>query len=458
MRLKMEGLFGHFDYDLPLFENGSQVAILTGPNGFGKTTILRCMEALSKGDLLFFFEIRFQVLIFIADDGRCLKIQQNGDKLIFAKGTITPAGESFSTGEEFTFHEVNLFKNKKKSLAYKKLGEKLSAMIEIRQIMREITGEVSLIPFLRLSAKKEEESHYYGDNEDDDDNDDDEDDEDEDDDEDDDDEDEDDEDDDDDFWNLNDFFGEPTDPVEKIPGKIRREISRATQRYNKTSIKLDSQFPSRLLSMTDAEAFSEEEFMRRYKMMGDKLNKLREIGISPSAGLPDNLHYNPQDARALRIILDNFNQKYQEYALLLEKFSLFRRIINDRFLFKSVKISAQQRLIVVDEKKQAAGIKKESLIPLESLSSGEKETLLMFYRLIFETGSENGGKDTLLLIDEPETSLHIVWQHSFMQAVDQISERNHFRTLVATHSPAILNGYEDVQIDLWENQNERRET
>ena len=444
MRLKMEGLFGHFDYDLPLFENGSQVAILTGPNGFGKTTILRCMEALSKGDLLFFFEIRFQVLIFIADDGRCLKIQQNGDKLIFAKGTITPVGESFSTGEEFTFHEVNLFKNKKKSLAYKKLGEKLSAMIEIRQIMREITGEVSLIPFLRLSAKKEEESHYYGDNEDDDDNDDDEDDEDEDDDEDD----EDDEDDDDDFWNLNDFFGEPTDPVEKIPGKIRREISRATQRYNKTSIKLDSQFPSRLLSMTDAEAFSEEEFMRRYKMMGDKLNKLREIGISPSAGLPDNLHYNPQDARALRIILDNFNQKYQEYALLLEKFSLFRKVINDRFLFKSVKISAQQKLIIVDEKK-AAGMKKESLIPLKSLSSGEKETLLMFYRLIFETGSENGGKDTLLLIDEPETSLHVVWQHSFIRTLAQIAERNHFHALVATHSPSIINGYVD-HIDLGE--------
>ena len=435
MRLKVEGLFGHFDYDLPLFENDGQIAILTGPNGFGKTTILRCMEALSKGDLSFFSEIKFQSLIFTADDARCLKIRRDGDRLIFAAGKITSAGEEFSAENGFTVreiedfqkaavHKINIFKNSGESTARKRLGDKLPAMVEIGQVMREIIGEVRLIPFLRLLAKEEDDDNDYDDdNYDDDDDDDDGDDN-----------------DDDDL----------VEPLKKIPGKIRQEIARATREYNKVSIELDSQFPLRLLSMKDGDAFTEEEFTQQYKMMGDKLNKLREIGISPATGLPDNLYYNLQDARALRILLDNFNQKYQAYAPLLEKLSLFRKVINDRFLFKSVEISEQQRLIVVDEKAEAAGSKRESLIPLENLSSGEKETLLMFYELIFEMGAENGRKDTLLLIDEPETSLHVLWQSYFIRDLEKIVKRSGFRAIIATHSPSFVNGHRSVQIDLGE--------
>lgn len=43
-----KGLYGRFNYDIDFCKDG--LTILTGPNGFGKTTILRTIEAFSKGE------------------------------------------------------------------------------------------------------------------------------------------------------------------------------------------------------------------------------------------------------------------------------------------------------------------------------------------------------------------------------------------------------------------------
>ena len=52
--LKIEGLFGQFDYKIVLDE---QYKFLTGLNGSGKTTILNILDALSKQNLCFFKDI-----------------------------------------------------------------------------------------------------------------------------------------------------------------------------------------------------------------------------------------------------------------------------------------------------------------------------------------------------------------------------------------------------------------
>lgn len=39
LNIRMEKLFGQFDYDITLNQNEG-ITILTGPNGYGKTTIL----------------------------------------------------------------------------------------------------------------------------------------------------------------------------------------------------------------------------------------------------------------------------------------------------------------------------------------------------------------------------------------------------------------------------------
>ena len=37
VQLKVRSLFGRFDYDLPITRIDSPIAILTAPNGYGKT-------------------------------------------------------------------------------------------------------------------------------------------------------------------------------------------------------------------------------------------------------------------------------------------------------------------------------------------------------------------------------------------------------------------------------------
>ena len=51
MRVKkigVKGLFGVFDHEIPL-ENVDRVTIILGPNGFGKTVMLRMVAALVEG-------------------------------------------------------------------------------------------------------------------------------------------------------------------------------------------------------------------------------------------------------------------------------------------------------------------------------------------------------------------------------------------------------------------------
>ena len=78
---------------------------------------------------------------------------------------------------------------------------------------------------------------------------------------------------------------------------------------------------------------------------------------------------------------------------------------------------------------------------LEYLSSGEKNDFVMFYDLIFN--SQNNG---LVLIDEPEISLHLEWLQAMINDLIRISEKNSVSLLIATHSPDLVGeNYELVQ-------------
>ena len=86
---------------------------------------------------------------------------------------------------------------------------------------------------------------------------------------------------------------------------------------------------------------------------------------------------------------------------------------------------------------------KEELIILSDLSSGEQEILVLFYKLIFESDVN------LLLIDEPEISLHIAWQKELMENLKSVVNlKKNIQVIIATHSPQIISHNWDLQIDL----------
>ncbi|MCI9446760.1 MAG: ATP-binding protein [Lachnospiraceae bacterium] len=116
---------------------------------------------------------------------------------------------------------------------------------------------------------------------------------------------------------------------------------------------------------------------------------------------------------------------------------MFTDIVNRRFCFKKVEISNESGVEVIDES--------GGNIDLQKLSSGEQETLVLFYQLLFEVPDQ-----VLLLVDEPEISLHVAWQRMFIEDLRMIAERKCGKVIVATHSPQIVNGNREIQRDLGE--------
>ncbi|WP_417912070.1 AAA family ATPase [Candidatus Electronema sp. TJ] len=65
-KIKVEGLFNRFNYEIDLKKEG--ITILTGPNGYGKTTILKIIYAFSVKNLFFFFQLPFDKIFLTQDE------------------------------------------------------------------------------------------------------------------------------------------------------------------------------------------------------------------------------------------------------------------------------------------------------------------------------------------------------------------------------------------------------
>jgi len=67
-------LFGRFDYDIATKDGG--ITIITGPNGFGKSTILQIIDALSHGNVAFFIKLDFKRICVTYDNERKTNIEK----------------------------------------------------------------------------------------------------------------------------------------------------------------------------------------------------------------------------------------------------------------------------------------------------------------------------------------------------------------------------------------------
>ncbi|HBL06752.1 MAG TPA: hypothetical protein DDZ33_07505, partial [Clostridium sp.] len=79
--ISIKKLFGRFDYKVKL--NNEGLTIITGPNGYGKSTILKCIDALSRelDGLIFFNKLDFESLV-VEFDNNIIEIQKNDTELL----------------------------------------------------------------------------------------------------------------------------------------------------------------------------------------------------------------------------------------------------------------------------------------------------------------------------------------------------------------------------------------
>lgn len=72
-------------------------------------------------------------------------------------------------------------------------------------------------------------------------------------------------------------------------------------------------------------------------------------------------------------------------------------------------------------------------ISIQHLSSGEKQLITFFANLIFMVKGQSSG---IFVVDEPELSLHLLWQKIFIDKVLEIN--NNIQLIFATHAPEII--------------------
>lgn len=109
--------------------------------------------------------------------------------------------------------------------------------------------------------------------------------------------------------------------------------------------------------------------------------------------------------------------------------------LNSFFIETGKKISFEKYNIVVT-------LSNGKKLRYQDLSSGERQIIFIFLKVI------NGSVDkSLILMDEPEISLHLSWQEKLLNEITKANEVS--QIIIVTHSPAIvMNGWFDYLTDI----------
>jgi len=417
--ISVSKLFGRFDYNINTKDDG--VTIITGPNGFGKSTILKIINALSNGNILYFLQLDFLSIIIEFDNNEKINIKKQ-DNFISFKNIKIDLSKMISENEicedYFRFspyisrYSKNIYIDRRNGnrILEDELAQYIffdddsslelfrginkSNQFKLRELFCDIknwSGEVRLISEQRLLKKENKRRDEE----------------------------------------------QVIEVISELPEKLKAEINTVYSEYSKVANTLDGSYPKRLFSAKDG-IKDQLEFSQKLEEINEKFNKLNEYKLVDMA-LIENTSLDTKFSEALKIYFDDFSQKYAVFEGLIKKMDLFTQIINERLTFKKIVISRQFGFEIVDEDNPNRKLK------LSQLSSGEKQEIVLFYDLIFNTKSE-----LLLLIDEPEISLHITWQKRFMDDLLKVVQDNDLQIIVATHSPQIISNHWDIQIDLGE--------
>ena len=196
---------------------------------------------------------------------------------------------------------------------------------------------------------------------------------------------------------------------------------------------LDSSYPRRLLQEPGTRLSDKrlKELLVKTEQLGAKLRQVELLSSGDNVDITFE-SISEDNRRAIALYLSDSVKKYEALEPFADKLLLFLDIVNTKFQpTKSVQIGGREGIRI--------GLSGGGEIHPRLLSSGEQHEIVLLFDLIFF--SKPG---TLVLIDESEISLHIDWQKKFLSDVEAIGKAADLRFLLATHSPAIIGTRVDI--------------
>lgn len=421
--IKIDNLFEIFNYDIS-FNNNENVLIVTGPNGFGKTMLLNIIYNLFNKNFQFFQTLVFEKITILLDDGIIITISKNSDvdsrvvRFAFTRDNKKIGDFDYTDKIERKF-ELSISKylpirrvdiNRWIDLSEDRIlttGELLDEYGHLvpehtRKMIPKITSgvqdildsiKVHLIEEQRLFRKVQRYDKRHREDK-----------------------------------NKTIMI----ETIQKYADELKQLISLNSQESIKRSQELDSSYPNRLISQNDK--VSEEDYNIRFNELKEIQKKLKRNGLYESK--LEVLKYSEADSKALLVYLHDLEIKLGVFDNLLGKLELFTNILNKRrFTYKTIQIDRDQGFYFkTDNGKQ---------LELTQLSSGEQHETVLLFDLIFNTK-----QNVLVLIDEPEISLHVSWQKEFLNDLLRIIEIQNIQVVIATHSPSIINDRWDLVYNL----------
>ena len=434
--IKIDKLFEIFDYNIP-FSNKENLLIITGPNGFGKTMILNIIFSLFNRKFIFFHKLVFEKITICLDNNSSIVISKNMayDKPN-VKFTFAQNNEIIETFDYSNKLESDIERTIQKYLPIERIGadkwidlrsrRNLTIDDIINEYADQLPNEVSK-NLLKIESKKTDEildsirvhlirvhlireqrllireqrlfrkAQFI----------------------------------------LRDDREEKeqtitTETILTYANELKQIIVQYSQRSFIISQELDSSYPNRLIF--EKGKVSEEEYNIRFNKLKEKQDKLKRNNLYE--GKQEVLKYSKVDSKALLVYLNDLEKKLGVFDDLLEKLELFTNILNERrFTYKTIQIDREKGFYFKTNKGKE--------LELTQLSSGEQHEVVLLYELIF-----NAKQNVLVLIDEPEISLHISWQKEFLNDLLRIIKIQNIQVAIATHSPSIINDRWDLVYNL----------
>ncbi len=434
--IRTHKLFGLFDHVVPL-NMGERITIMHGPNGFGKTAILRMIESVFCRNFSPLRELPFEKLDLQFADGQTLSVQkgltnarprEDGSQLTF----------EFDGMPSYKLTSVSARLLRELGISLRSLDQRVPELDRVDELLWEYrpTGEIldldsvlerfpNLSPARHRQIEQKEAPAW--------------------------------------FIELtaatNVHFiranrleqatrgtrrGEQAVELASVVDKFARELAKQIRdtlaRYAELSQSLDRSFPRRLVTAAPKTSLSLSRTQIREKLaeIENRRNRLADAGLIDEE---EQSHFEmpPEIASekidVLLVYIADVEKKLEVFDDLFLKIELFKTILNRRFLFKTVSIDKARGITFATSDGTPLGS--------SNLSSGEQHEVVLLYQLLFKVKP-----DSLILIDEPELSLHIAWQEQFLPDLARITQLSDCDVLIATHSPQIIGNRWDLTVEL----------